>query len=197
MKDKTLSTIYLIVIWIFITSIFLCGAISLVTALNTPYSLSGHVYDNVGTPLVGANITFTNMNSSEVICCDSTSGGEYQQDAANFASGYYDGDTIQYYSVYGISTNTTNESINVANGGTLLDIYITIMPVPHLQNNTDYYISYYYIIGVATHWTNMTDAAGRLGESTISMVGVAILILIIFASVGWIITPYLNDKKNN
>jgi len=173
----------------------LCSLISVITALNTPYSLSGHVYDSVGNPLVGANITFTNLNSSEVIYADSTSGGEYQQDAANFPSGYFDGDTIKYYSVYGISTNTTNEFINVANGGTLLDIYITLVPAPHLQNNTNYYISYYYTTGVETAWSKMKDGVGRMGESTISMVGVAILLLIIFAAVGWIIKPYLFEEE--
>ena len=178
-----------------IVGLVLCTLIGVTTALNTPYSLSGHVYDNVGNPLVGANITFTNMNSSDVIYIDSMSGGEYQQDAANFLSGYFDGDIIKYYSVYGASTNTTNESINVANGGTLLDIYIALAPAPHLQNNTNYYISYYYTVGVETSWSKMKDGVGRMGESTISMVGVAILLLIIFASVGWIIKPYLFEEE--
>ena len=173
----------------------MCVLIGVTTALNTPYSLSGHVYDNASNPLVGVNITFTNLNSSDVIYVDSTSGGEYQQDAANFLSGYYDGDIIKYYSVYGAFTNTTNESINVTNGGTLLDIYITLVPAPHLQNNTDYYISYYYTVGVETAWSKMKDGVGRMGESTISMVGVAILLLIIFASVGWIIKPYLFEEE--
>ena len=176
-----------------LVGLVLCTLIGVTMALNTPYSLSGHVYDNVGNPLVGVNITFTNMNSSQVIYADSTSGGEYQQDAANFLSGYYDGDIIKYYSVYGASTNTTNESINVANGGTLLDIYIGL--APHLQNNTNYYISYYYTVDVETSWSKMKDEVGRMGESTISMVGVAILLLIIFASVGWIIKPYLFEEE--
>ena len=180
---------------LFFVLVVLCSLIGVATALNTPYSLSGHVYDDASSPLVGVNITFTNLNSSEVIYYDSTSGGEYQQDAANFASGYFDGDIIKYYSVYGASTNTTNESINVANGGTRLDIYIALVPAPHLQNNTNYYISYYYTIGVETSWSKMEDSVGRMGESTISMVGVAILLLIIFASVGWIIKPYLFEEE--
>ena len=173
----------------------LCTLIGVATALNTPYSLSGHVYDGVGTPLVGANITFTNQNSSEVIYCDSTSGGEYQQDAANFASGYFNGDTIRYYTTYGAYSNTTNENIDVNAGGTLLDIYVTTPITPHLQNNTNYYISYYYTTSVETAWSKMKDGVGRMGESTISMVGVAILLLIIFASIGWIIKPYLFEEE--
>ena len=164
-------------------------------AFTTPYSLSGHVYDDIGNPLVGANITFTNMNSSEVIYADSTSGGEYQQDAANFASGYYDGDIISYYATYSGHSNTTNATINVSEGGTLLDLYITLPPAPHLENNTNYYISYYYTVGVETTWSKMKDGIGKIGESTISMVGVAILILILFAAVGWIIKPYLFEEE--
>ena len=41
----------------------------------------------------------------------------------------------------------------------------------------------------------MKDGIGKIGESTISMVGVAILILILFAAVGWIIKPYLFEEE--
>lgn len=185
MNNKTLIFVILV----------LCSFISVVTALNTPYSLSGHVYDDASNPLIGTNITFTNLNSSEVIYYDSTSGGEYQQDAANFASGYFDGDIIKYYSIYGASTNTTNESITVANGGTLLDIYITLVPAPHMENNTDYYISYYYTVGVASAWNNMSDAAGKMGESSVPLIGMAIILLIMFAALDWLFIRYLWDKK--
>jgi hypothetical protein len=118
-----------------IVTALLIASATFATALTTPYSLSGHIYDTDGTtPIVGANITFTNQNSSEVIYCDSTSGGEYQQDAANFASGYYDGDTIRYESTYNTQNNTTTAAIVVSNGGTALDIVLsagaTPTPVP-------------------------------------------------------------------
>lgn len=195
MKDKTLSTIYLILVWIFISSVFLYGAISMATALNTPYSLSGHVYDDASNPLVGANITFTNMNSSEVIYYDSTSGGEYQQDAANFVSGYFDSDIIRYYTVYSGYTNTTNASINVTEGGTTLDIYVTLPGTPHLQNNTNYYISYYYTVGITSTWGNMSNAVGNIGEDSVSLIGAAIILLVVFATLDFIFIKYLWDKK--
>jgi hypothetical protein len=95
-----------------------------VNALTTPYSLSGHCYDGA-TPLVGVSITFTNLNSSEVIVTTSTSGGEYQQDAVNFASGYYDGDTIRYESTYNTLSDNTSANIVVSGGGTSLDLYLS------------------------------------------------------------------------
>jgi len=104
---------------------------NVVSGLSTPYSLSGHIYDSNGvTPIVGANITFTNQNSSEIIYCDSTTNGEYQQDAANFPSGYYDGDVIRYYAVYGSQNNTTTAAIVVSGGGTSLDIVLSSGAAP-------------------------------------------------------------------
>lgn len=107
--------------------------ISGANALNTPYSLSGHIYDNSSTPLVGVNIMFTNMNSSNIIYATSTSGGEYQQDAANFALGYNNSDIVQYYCTYGIDSVTYNASINTSGGGTLLDMYINITPTDDIM----------------------------------------------------------------
>ena len=105
-------------------------AVSVASALTTPYSLSGHIYDSDGTtPIVGANITFTNQNSSEVIYATSTTNGEYQQDAANFPSGYYNADTIQYYTVYGTQTNTTTAPIDTSGGGTSLNIILSVATV--------------------------------------------------------------------
>lgn len=109
--------------------VILVSALSGATALDTPYSLSGHVYDfNSSNPLTGVNIKFTNTNSSEIIYTTSTSGGEYQQDAANFASGYYNSDIIQYYCTYGVDSVTYNATIDTSGGGTLLDMYINVTP---------------------------------------------------------------------
>lgn len=108
--------------------IILGFTISGAMALNTPYSLSGHIYDNNSNPLVGVNIKFTNMNSTDIIYATSTTGGEYQQDAANFLSGYYDSDNISYYCTYGVDSVTYNASIDTSDGGTLLDMYIGITP---------------------------------------------------------------------
>lgn len=102
--------------------------ISGTVALDTPYSLSGHVYDDVPNPVVGASMSFENLNTNEFIYYTSTSGGEYQQDAANFASGYSDADVIRYNTSYGAYINSTNAAINVVGGGTLLDIYLSLPP---------------------------------------------------------------------
>ncbi len=111
---------------IFMLVAFVCTANA---GLTTPYSLSGHVYDSDGTTgIVGANITFTNQNSSEVIYATSTMNGEYQEDAANFPSGYFNGDTIVYYTTYNTQTNTTTVKINVSGGGTPLDIILSSAP---------------------------------------------------------------------
>jgi len=109
-------------------------AINGVTALDTPYSLSGHVYDNSSNPLVGVNIKLTNMNSTNVIYATSTSGGEYQQDAANFVLGYNNSDIIQYYCTYGVDSVTYNASIDTSGGGTLLDMYINVTPITPIDD---------------------------------------------------------------
>jgi len=114
------------IVKISITIMLLTLAVSNSTALTTPYSLSGHIYDSDGTtPIVGASISFTNQNSSEVIYATSTTNGEYQQDAANFASGYYDNNTIQYQTTYFTQSNTTAANITVSSGGTLLNIVLS------------------------------------------------------------------------
>lgn len=116
---------------LYIVALILIASATFASALTTPYSLSGKIYDSDGTtPIVGANITFTNQNSSEVIYYDSTSGGEYQQDAANFLNGYYDSDTIQYYTTYNSQNNTTTANIVVSGGGTSLDIVLSAPPTP-------------------------------------------------------------------
>ncbi len=99
-------------------------AAMVVSALTTPYSLGGHIYDKASNAIVGANITFTNQRTEEIIYWTSTSGGEYSADAANFPSGYKNGDVIQYYVVYGSKINTTTAPIDTSHGGTLLDIIL-------------------------------------------------------------------------
>jgi len=112
--------------WI-LTIFFLLSIIGVVSALNTPYSLSGHVYNTIdNNPVIGASITFTNLNSSEVIYAISTTNGEYQQDAANFPSGYNNSNVIQYYVSYKGAANTSNATIDTSYGGIIKDIYITV-----------------------------------------------------------------------
>jgi len=109
----------------FASLLVLVLSMSGVSALNTPYSLSGYCNDVSGTPLIGVGITFTNLNSSEIIYATSTMGGEYQQDAANFASGYFNSDNIRYESAYNTLTGNVSALITVSNGGTLLNLTLS------------------------------------------------------------------------
>jgi len=140
------------------------GAIIVTSALTTPYSLGGHIYDKASNPIVGANITFTNQRTSEVIYWDSTSGGEYSADAANFPSGYENGDNITYHVIYDGAGGYTNDTylndtwalIDTSNGGTLLDITLDQAPtVPTSPTNLG--------MNLVDHtptitWTKGTDA---------------------------------------
>ncbi len=113
-------------IWVFAVVVsLLILSTAIVSAFQDPYGLSGHTFDEEGTPLVGTNITFTNQRTGEIIYFDSVAGGEYAQDCLNFPSAYQDGDVIQYYCVYDGLTNTTTAPIDTAaGGGTSLDIYL-------------------------------------------------------------------------
>lgn len=107
-----------------IVSVLLMVGIITVTGLNTPYPLSGHVYDSGSNPVVGASITFTNLNTSASFVGTTSTGGEYQEDAMSFTN-YYDNDIVQYECTYGGVSNTTTANITVADGGTIHNIYLT------------------------------------------------------------------------
>ena len=86
-------------------------------ALQDPYPLGGYVVFENGTPVgAGATVTFTNQNTGEVISDDTSASGWYSDDAANFPSGYQDGQTITYSTVFGEYTNTTSHTIDAAIG---------------------------------------------------------------------------------
>ena len=114
-------------VWAFFSIVLLLVlGTAAVSAFQDPYGLSGHTFNEGGTPLVGTNITFTNQRTGEKIYFDSVAGGEYAQDCLNFPSAYEDGDVIQYYCVHDGLTNTTTAPINTsAGGGTSLDIYLS------------------------------------------------------------------------
>lgn len=75
-----------------------------VSALQDPYPMDGYIVDKAGNTLSGANVTFTNQNTGEVIYDDSSASGWYSNDAANFPSGYQDGHTIAYMVNYSGTT---------------------------------------------------------------------------------------------
>ena len=107
-----------------------------VSALD-PYPLDGYVKYPNGTVIgAGANITFTNMNTSDVIYDDTSGYGWYSQDAYNFLPNHYaQGHIIKYETVYGIYVNTTYHTISgpgntmdimlVTGGGTNASVTVT------------------------------------------------------------------------
>ena len=97
-------------------------AVLVVSALQDPYPMHGFVKFNNGTGVEGANITFTNKRTSEIIYFTTVSKGYYMQDALNFPSRYRDGDIIHYYTVYGPYTNTTSMAIDVIQVANRLNI---------------------------------------------------------------------------
>lgn len=93
-----------------------------VSAIQDPYPLLGYVNYPNGTAVgAGANITFTNQNTIEIIYDDTSASGWYSDDAANFPSGYQDGHIIKYETIYGAYTNTTYHTI-VVDGSNVMNI---------------------------------------------------------------------------
>ena len=96
-------------------------------APQDPYPLYGYVVFTNGTPVgEGANVTFMNMGTGEIIYDDTSASGWYSDDAANFPSGYQDGQTIAYSTVFGAYTNTTSHVIDIAVGSHAMNITVTI-----------------------------------------------------------------------
>ena len=111
-----------ILAWIFIFSMFWIGVN---VAQPLPYSLSGHIISTNNDYIVGADITLLNERTGDTLVLESTTNGEYQQDAYNFASHYKDGDTIRYNVVYGGVEVEETAQIDISKGGTKLDIVLT------------------------------------------------------------------------
>ena len=94
-------------------------------AIQDPYPLDGYVMFTNGTAVgIGANVTYTNTNSGEIIYDDTSASGWYSNGADNFPSGYTDGDTISYYTVFGEYANTTSHVIDVAVGSHTMNIFL-------------------------------------------------------------------------
>ena len=87
-----------------IATLIVIGLIATATALQDPYPLDGYILDKAGNTLSGANVTFTNQNTGEVIYDDSSASGWYSNGADNFPSGYTNGDTITYMVNYSGTT---------------------------------------------------------------------------------------------
>ena len=103
-------------------------------APQDPFPLYGYVVFTNGTTVgAGANVTFMNMDTGEVIYDDTSTSGWYMDDAANFPSGYADGQTIAYSTVFGEYTNTTSHVIDVAVGYNRMNIVLE----PPLKGDLD------------------------------------------------------------
>ena len=99
------------------------AASMVVSAITDPYPMDGYVLYPNGTKVgVGANITFTNQNTTEVIYDDTSASGWYSADAGNFPSGYQDGHIIKYETVYSVYINTTYHTVDVAAGSNTMNI---------------------------------------------------------------------------
>ena len=96
--------------------------IGLVIALPNPYSLSGHVYDNIGNPVENVEIVLTNERTGGQFYVKTNIYGEYQQDAYNFPDGYKNGDNIKYYTRYENGAQIYKDAIiDITRGGTKLN----------------------------------------------------------------------------
>ena len=91
-------------------------------SIRDPYPMNGLVKFDNGTVVGGANVTFTNQRTGEMVYSLSKSDGYYIQDAANTPSGYIDGDVISYYTSYDGYENTTSHTINISEGSRTMDI---------------------------------------------------------------------------
>jgi len=100
-------------IGIILVVVVMVAVVMIVSAkIQDPYPLDGYVKFANGTTVgAGANVTFTNQRTGEVIYDFTSDSGWYSDDAANFPSGYQDGDVIQYYTTYDGWTNMTSHTI--------------------------------------------------------------------------------------
>ena len=100
-------------------------SISSAVAPQDPYPMDGYVVFENGTAVgAGANVTFTNQNTGEVIYDDTSASGWYSNTANNYPSGYSNGDAIAYSTVFGEYTNTTSHVINVTAGSHTMNIFL-------------------------------------------------------------------------
>ena len=127
-----------------------------VSALQDPYPMDGYVVDDLGAPIAGANVTFMNMATGEVIYDDSSASGWYSDNAANFPSGWQDGQTIKYDVKYSDCSTTIYHVVDSSVGFRTMNITILVI----LDSDND---------GVPDAWDEepntsenyLTDSCGR------------------------------------
>ena len=111
------------IIEIGVVLIAIAGMVLVASATMDPYGMDGYVKFANETGCPGANITFTNQRTGEIIYYTSITNGAYSQNALNFPSEY--ADTIVYYTVFDGYTNTTSIVIDAIQGATTKNIYLS------------------------------------------------------------------------
>ena len=132
-------------------------------AIQDPYPLDGYVVFENGTAVgAGANITFMNMGTGEVFYDDTSASGWYSADAGNPPSGYQNGHTIAYHTVFGEYENFTSHVIDVAVGHNTMNITVSIpsadvQPPTNLQHTTgNFFIRHSWTGGANTDSYNVS-----------------------------------------
>ena len=114
------------IIGILLIATILTGT-GLINALQDPYPMDGYVVDFLGAPVDNADITFTNLNTGDIIYKTTLSDGYYGQDAGNFLSGYQDGDVINYQIEYKGYNTVTSSPVNASKGFQYINITLYIV----------------------------------------------------------------------
>ena len=171
MKTKNSKIVILVGMMVLIA----IGSIIIVSALTDPYPMDGYVKDKAENKLSGANVSFTNTNTSETIYDDSSASGWYSGDAGNFPSGYQNTHIIEYNVTYS-GTTYLNESysivINTTIGSNTVNITLDQAPtVPTSPTNLG--------MNLLDHtptitWTKGTDADSADTVTTYVYVGTGV-----------------------
>ena len=96
---------------------------------SLPYTLYGTVYDTDGTTVLASiKVTARNERSNETITTSSASNGQYSLNAANFTSGYADGDIISVFVIYSNYEDYEEHVIVETSGGALINLVLVEIP---------------------------------------------------------------------
>jgi len=99
--------------------------IALATAPGAPFQVGGHVYLDAAT-VSGADVTVTNLNTSESLTTTTDSNGAYVVPLSNLPSGHSAGNIIQVTATYNGMTGTSSapRSENLSDSPQIIDVTI-------------------------------------------------------------------------
>lgn len=155
------------------------------TITNESFTASNTTYVQLAHTLI--------TNDSEVVY--NASGPLTNVGNSNYTMNYTDGKILSnasgqmvhggtYYINYTYN-NVKDYAMNYTDGK------INCLSTGDIAANNDYNISYNY--NVRSSWGNVTDETGSLGESSASILKVGVILMVIFAAVGFLIMPYIQD----